>query len=80
MMSFVRRALGRASADAPCLSQKVVREEPFSAERLEQHARSVVVAQTVSAAQFANAREKRAMSSGRDQWRRRAYGVFLSAL
>jgi cyclic beta-1,2-glucan synthetase len=48
MMSFVRRAHGHASADAPWLSQKVIREELFSAERLEQHARSLAVAQTVT--------------------------------
>src|SRR5579872_1898258 len=43
MMSF-----GRVSADAPRLSQNVVREELFSAERLEQHARSLAIAQTVT--------------------------------
>lgn len=48
MMSVVRRALGHASADAPWLSRKVIREELFSAERLEQHARSLAVAQTVT--------------------------------
>lgn len=41
-------SFGRVSADAPRLSQNVVREELFSAERLEQHARSLAVAQTVT--------------------------------
>jgi cyclic beta-1,2-glucan synthetase len=48
MMTLVRRLLGRASLDAPWLSQKLVREELFGAERLEQHARSLAVAQTVT--------------------------------
>ncbi len=47
MMSFVRRVLGRASSDSPWVSLKPVREELFSAERLEEHARSLALAQTV---------------------------------
>jgi cyclic beta-1,2-glucan synthetase len=48
MMSFTRRILGRASPDSPWINAKPVREELFSAERLEQHARSLAVAQTVT--------------------------------
>ena len=48
MISIVRRALGRASPDSPWTSQKPVREELFSVERLEQHARSLAVAQTIA--------------------------------
>jgi len=40
--------LGRVSSDSPWVSQKPVREELFSAERLEEHARSLAVAQTVT--------------------------------
>jgi cyclic beta-1,2-glucan synthetase len=48
MMSVIRRVLGRASSDSPWVSLKPVREELFSAERLEEHARSVAVAQAVT--------------------------------
>jgi cyclic beta-1,2-glucan synthetase len=48
MMSIVRRVLGRASPDSPWISRDRIREELFSAERLEQHARSLAVAQTVT--------------------------------
>ncbi|MGH7041465.1 MAG: glycosyl transferase, partial [Acetobacteraceae bacterium] len=48
MMSIVRRILGHASPDSPWISGKPVREELFSAERLEQHARSLALAQTVT--------------------------------
>ena len=47
-MSSLRRVRGRASPDSPWTSGKPVREELFSAERLEQHARSLAVAQTVT--------------------------------
>ena len=47
-MSILRRVRGRASPDSPWTSGKPVREELFSAERLEQHARSLAVAQTVT--------------------------------
>src|SRR5271163_5016129 len=49
MMSLVRRALGRASPDSRWVSRRPVREELFSAERLEEHARSLAVAQKVTA-------------------------------
>jgi cyclic beta-1,2-glucan synthetase len=39
---------GRPSSDSAWVDQKPVREELFSAERLEQHARSLAVAQTVT--------------------------------
>ena len=48
MVAIVHRALGRASPDSPWVSRKPVREELFSAERLEEHARSLAVAQTVT--------------------------------
>ena len=48
MMSIVRRVLGRASPNSPWISGKPVREELFSVERLEQHARSLAVAQAVT--------------------------------
>ena len=49
-MTFsARHILSRASSDSPWVSQNPVREELFSAERLEQHARSLAVAQTVTA-------------------------------
>jgi cyclic beta-1,2-glucan synthetase len=48
MMSLVRRALGRASSDSPWNSRRPVREELFSVERLEEHARSLAVAQTAT--------------------------------
>jgi cyclic beta-1,2-glucan synthetase len=40
---------GRPSPDSPWVDRKLVREELFSAERLEQHARSLAIAQTVTA-------------------------------
>ncbi len=48
MMSIVRRVLGRASPNSPWISGKPVREELFSVERLEEHARSLAVAQPVT--------------------------------
>ena len=48
MMSLVRRLLGRASSASPWVSLKPVREELFSAERLEEHARSLAAAQAVT--------------------------------
>ena len=48
MKSFIRLVLGRASSDSPWDSRKPVREELFSVERLEQHARSLAIAQTVT--------------------------------
>ena len=48
MISFTRFVLGRASSASPWVSRKPVREELFSAERLEEHARSLAVAQTVT--------------------------------
>src|SRR5580704_9085231 len=39
---------GRPSSDSPWVDRKLVREELFSAERLEEHARSLAVAQTVA--------------------------------
>jgi integrase len=43
MISLTRFVLGRASSDSPWVSRKPVREELFSAERLEEHARSLAV-------------------------------------
>ena len=48
MISLTRFVLGRASSASPWVSRKPVREELFSAERLEEHARSLAVAQTVT--------------------------------
>jgi cyclic beta-1,2-glucan synthetase len=48
MISLIRRALGRESWYPPWDSRKPVREELFSAERLEEHARSLAVAQPVT--------------------------------
>ena len=48
MVAVVHRALSRASLASPWASQKPIREELFSAERLEEHARSLAVAQTVT--------------------------------
>ena len=45
---LVKFAMGRPSLESPWLSQKPVREELFSVERLEEHARSLAVAQTVT--------------------------------
>jgi cyclic beta-1,2-glucan synthetase len=48
MMSIVRRIFGRAPSGSPWISGKPIREELFSVERLEQHARSLAVAQAVT--------------------------------
>src|SRR5579863_2276301 len=48
MISFARRVLDRQLSDSPWVDGKPVREELFSAERLEEHARSLAVAQTVT--------------------------------
>jgi cyclic beta-1,2-glucan synthetase len=46
--AIVHRVLGRVSSDLPWVSQKPIREELFGAERLEEHARSLAIAQTVT--------------------------------
>ncbi len=48
MMSIAGRVLGYASSDSPWSNGEPVREELFSTERLEQHARSLAVAQAVT--------------------------------
>ena len=48
MISLARFIFGGASSASPWVSRKPVREELFSAERLEEHARSLAVAQTVT--------------------------------
>ncbi len=48
MISLTRFVFGRASSASPWVSRKPVREELFSAERLEEHARSLAAAQTVT--------------------------------
>ncbi len=48
LRSIIRGALGRASRTSPWDSRKPVREELFSVERLEGHARTLAVAQTVT--------------------------------
>ena len=46
--SLIRLVLGRASSDSPWHSGEPVRAELFSVERLEEHARSLAVAQSVT--------------------------------
>lgn len=48
MTSLVRRAFARSSPGSPWVSRSPVREELFSAERLEEHARSLAVAQKIT--------------------------------
>ncbi|MGH7190341.1 MAG: cellobiose phosphorylase, partial [Acetobacteraceae bacterium] len=48
MISLIRRALGAAPSASPWDSRTPVREELFSVERLEQHARTLAVAQPVT--------------------------------
>jgi cyclic beta-1,2-glucan synthetase len=48
LAAVVHRVLGHASPDSPWVSLRPIREELFSAERLEEHARSLAVAQTVT--------------------------------
>jgi len=47
-MTFIRRVLGRGPPSSPWDSLKPVREELFSLERLEEHARSLALAQRVA--------------------------------
>lgn len=49
MKSAILRAFGRASQAPPWNSEKSIREELFSIERLEQHAESLATAQPASA-------------------------------
>jgi cyclic beta-1,2-glucan synthetase len=49
LKTFLCRTFGRARRAAPWDSQAPIREELFSAERIEQHARSLAVAQPVTA-------------------------------
>src|SRR5581483_5547596 len=48
LISLIRRAFGHASSASPWNSREPVREELFSVERLEQHARSLAAAQVVT--------------------------------
>jgi len=48
LISLIRRVLGAASPASPWDSHEPVREELFSVERLEEHARSLAVAQPVT--------------------------------
>ena len=48
MKTFISRVLGRAQPEFPWDNRKPVREELFSVERLEEHARSLAVAQPVA--------------------------------
>src|SRR5579872_1272228 len=48
LAAIVHRAFGHETADSPWASQKPIREELFGTERLEEHARSLAVAQTVT--------------------------------
>ena len=48
MISRLRNALRRRSSNSPWFDRKPVREELFSVERLEEHARSLAVAQAVT--------------------------------
>jgi cyclic beta-1,2-glucan synthetase len=48
LISFTRRVFGRAPPSSPWDSLKPVREELFSLERLEEHARSLALAQPVT--------------------------------
>jgi cyclic beta-1,2-glucan synthetase len=49
LTDLIRRAFGRASSLPPWNNQKAIREELFSVERIEEHARSLAVAQAVTA-------------------------------
>src|SRR5687767_1249621 len=49
LRSLILRALGREPRAAPWDNEESIREELFSAERLEQHARSLAAAQPVVA-------------------------------
>ena len=48
LRSFVRRALRRAPSASPWDNREPIREELFSVERLEEHARSLAIAQAVT--------------------------------
>jgi cyclic beta-1,2-glucan synthetase len=48
LITFIRRVFGRAPPSSPWNSLKPVREELFSLERLEEHARSLALAQPVT--------------------------------
>jgi cyclic beta-1,2-glucan synthetase len=48
LTSFIRLSVGRALAPSPWDNRETIREELFSVERLEEHARSLAVAQTVT--------------------------------
>ena len=48
LITFIRRAFGRAPSQSPWDNRESIREELFSAERLEQHARSLAAAQPVT--------------------------------
>ncbi len=48
MTTLIRRVLGRAPSTSPWDSREPLREELFGVERLEQHARSLAVAQSVT--------------------------------
>ena len=49
MTTLIRRAFGRAPSASPWDNREPIREELFSVERLEEHARSLAVAQPVTA-------------------------------
>ncbi len=48
MKAFIHRVLGRAQPEFPWDNREPVREELFSVERLEEHARSLAIAQPVA--------------------------------
>ena len=48
MKTFINRVLGRAQPEFPWDNREPVREELFSVERLEEHARSLAMAQPVA--------------------------------
>ena len=48
LTTFIRRAFRRAPSQSPLDNRESIREELFSVERLEQHARSLAVAQPVT--------------------------------
>jgi len=49
LSSFIRRVLGRAQPTSPWDNHEPIREELFSVERIEEHARSLAIAQPVAA-------------------------------
>ena len=48
MNSFIRRVLGRAQPNFPWNNREPIREELFSVERIEEHARSLAIAQPIA--------------------------------